>query len=281
MNIFEVLKKGKDILKNNNIEDFDFDAVCLLEEAFSFSKNDYFINRFNEADEEKTVRFFEYIKRRASCEPLQYIIGKWPFMNGEFYVGSGVLIPRSDTEILVETAINYIKDNDVKVVYDLCAGSGCVGISVASSFPDIQVYCVELSDVAYSFLEKNIAHNNVKNVKAIKGDITEIYKEIDIKSIDVLLSNPPYIETAEIELLSQEVKNEPFMALDGGADGFAFYDVICKKWISQMKSGSFSAFECGETQANGLKKRFEIFSDNIKIYNDLNGIQRVVSLLKN
>ncbi len=281
MNVFEVLKKGKEILKINNVDDYDFDAVCLLEDAFSFSKNDYFLKRFETADEDKTDLFFEYIERRASGEPLQYILGKWSFMNGEFFVGPGVLIPRSDTEILVETAIDYIKNNDVKIVYDLCAGSGCVGISVASAFPDVQVYCVELSDVAFSYLEKNIVLNNAKNVKAVKGDITKICDEADIGKIDVLLSNPPYIITSEIDSLSREVKNEPFMALDGGEDGYYFYDLILKNWVSSMKQGSFVAFECGETQAITLKEKFEVLAYDIHIYNDLNGIQRVVSLVKN
>ncbi len=279
MNVFEVLKKGTEILKVNNIDDYDFDAFCLLEEAFSLTRNDYFMKRFEEADEEKVNHFFKYIDRRVSGEPLQYILGKWSFMDCEFYVGPGVLIPRSDTEILVETAIDYIKNNDVKIVFDLCAGSGCVGISVASVFPDIQVYCVELSDVAFSYLEKNIILNNVKNVKALKGDINKICDEVDMGNIDVLLSNPPYIITSEIESLSREVKKEPYMALDGGEDGFTFYDIILERWLFSMKRGSFAAFECGETQAPVLEKKFRTVSDDIHIYNDLNGIQRVVSLV--
>ena len=281
MNIFEVLKKGTEILKNNNVDDYEFDAFCLLEETFSLTKTDYFLKRFEAADEQKVKCFFEYIDRRASGEPLQYILGKWSFMDCEFYVGSGVLIPRSDTEILVETAIDYIKKNDVKVVFDLCAGSGCIGISVARVFPEIQVFCVELSDVAFSYLEKNSVLNNVKNVKAIKGDITEICDGTDIGKIDVLLSNPPYIITSEIETLSREVRKEPVMALDGGEDGFYFYDLISEKWLSSMRRGAFVAFECGETQAIALREKVKPFSADIRIHNDLNGIQRVVSFIKN
>lgn len=281
MNVFEVLKRGTKILKENNVDDYDFDAVCLLEEAFSFTRNEYFMKRYEAADEEKTKLFFECIDRRASGEPLQYILGKWSFMDCEFYVGPGVLIPRSDTEILVETAIDYIKKNSVRVVFDLCSGSGCIGISVASVFPEVQVYCIELSDLAFPYLKRNIDLNNVKNVKAIKGDITKVCDETDIGKIDVLLSNPPYIITSEIDSLSREVKQEPFMALDGGEDGYDFYDAIIEKWVLRMKRGSFAAFECGETQALKLKEKFSTLSENIKIYNDLNGIQRVVSLVKN
>lgn len=282
MNIFEVLKSGIKILEENNIEDSDFDARCLLEEAFSLSSNDYFLNKFSTADEDKTEKFMSYIERRAAGEPLQYIIGKWPFMSGEFYVGKGVLIPRSDTEVLVETAADFIrKHSGVKTVYDLCAGSGCVGISIAMMFPDVDVYCVELSDVAFSYLEKNIELNKVKNVKAIKGDILQGYEKLSDKQIDVLVSNPPYIETEEISTLSREVREEPFMALDGGEDGYVFYNSIKDKWIPFMKKGSFAAFECGETQSQMLKKIFSEYSDKTKIYKDLNDIERVVSIVRN
>ncbi|MBQ7957294.1 MAG: peptide chain release factor N(5)-glutamine methyltransferase [Clostridia bacterium] len=282
MNIFEVLKSGIAILEENNIEDSGFDAGCLLEEAFGFTKNDYFLNRFNTADEDKTEKFISLINRRASGEPLQYIIGKWPFMTGEFYVGSGVLIPRADTEILVEAAAEFIRRNkDVKTVYDLCSGSGCVGISIGMMFPEVNVYCVELSDVAFSYLERNIKLNKVQNVKAIKGDITEGYEKIAVGEIDVLVSNPPYIETDEIQTLSREVRQEPFMALDGGKDGFVFYNVIKDRWIPYMKKGSFAAFECGENQAEQLKKMYSEYSDKTEIFKDLNNIERVVSFIRN
>lgn len=282
MNIFEVLKSGIAILEENNVEDSDFDARCLLEEAFSFSSNDYFLNKFSTADEDKTEKFMSLIKRRASGEPLQYIIGKWPFMSGEFYVGKGVLIPRSDTEVLVEAAAEFIRNhNDVKTVYDLCAGSGCVGISIAMMFPDLDVYCVELSDVAFSYLEKNIELNNVKNVTVLKGDILQGYKKLSDKQIDVLVSNPPYIETDEISTLSREVREEPFMALDGGKDGYIFYNSIKENWIPFMKKGSFAAFECGETQAQMLREIFSEYSEKTEIFKDLNDIERVVSIIRN
>lgn len=281
MTIFEVLKSGSKMLDENKIEDSSFDALCLLEEAFSITKNDYFLNRFSTADEVKTEKFYNLIERRISGEPLQYIIGKWPFMDGEFYVGQGVLIPRSDTEVLVEAVAEFIRSNqNTEVIYDLCSGSGCVGISLAKMFPEKEVFCIELSDTAFSYLEKNIAFNGVKNVKAVKGDITKGFEHFNIEKIDVLVSNPPYIETAEIELLSREVRNEPLMALDGGEDGFVFYDIIKNKWLPFLKKGSFAAFECGETQARILKDKFSDLSEEIHIHNDFNGIERVVSLIR-
>lgn len=280
MNISEVLKSGENKLKANNIQDYDFDALCLLEETFNFTRNDYYLNRHKEADEKLSEQYFSLIERRISGEPLQYIIGKWPFMYGEFYVGEGVLIPRSDTEVLVYSAIDYIEKNDVKFVFDLCAGSGCVGISVAKKFPDIQVFCVELSDVAFDYLERNIKLNDVKNVTAIKGDITKCFVDFDLEMIDVLVSNPPYIETDEIATLSVEVQNEPFMALNGGKDGFYFYDNIAENWLSFMKKGSFASFECGETQARILAEKLAHLSAETVIHKDLNNIERVVSLIK-
>ncbi len=282
MNLFELLKTGSRLLAEKGNVDADFDAKCLLEYVFEIDRNQYFLKRFDTADEDKKEEFLSLIERHSSGEPLQYIIGKWGFMNGEFLVGEGVLIPRADTEILVENAVDFIKShNNVKTVYDLCSGSGCVGISIAMMCPDVQVFCIELSDSAFEYLQKNIALNNVKNVTAVKGDITKGYEFFCSEEIDVLVSNPPYIETDEIRTLSTEVQKEPFMALDGGADGFDFYRVIGEKWLQYMKKGSLSAFECGETQAEKLAELYSDFSAETKIIKDLNGIQRVVSIIKN
>lgn len=282
MNVLEVFKCGSKRLEESGIENYDFDSRCLLEFAFEFNKNDYFLNRLNNADKENTEKFFGLIERRISGEPLQYILGKWGFMDGEFYVGDGVLIPRQDTELLAETAIDYIRSQKkIKNVCDLCSGSGCVGISIAMSFPELNVYCIELSDKAFSFLEKNIKLNNVANAKAIKGDINDGIDFFDFDCIDVIVSNPPYIETAEIPTLSAEVQNEPRMALDGGNDGLDFYRVIVEKWVLPLKNNAFVAFECGENQAEKLSELFSEISSETKIYKDFNGIERVVSLIKN
>ena len=282
MKIFELLKYGRQVLYESEIEDSDFDAECLLMHAFGFDKNKMFLNRLEKADEDKKDLFLSFIERRKSGEPLQYIIGKWPFMDGEFFVGEGVLIPRFDTEILVETAADYIRKHDnVKVVCDLCAGSGCVGISLGMMFPDVQVYCVEFSDKAFEYLEKNVKHNNVSNVKAVKGDVIKGVEAFGFDRIDVLVSNPPYIETDEISTLSKEVKREPFMALDGGKDGLYFYRNIADRWLKFINNTCFSAFECGETQSEDLCQIYSVFSSQINISKDLNGIERVVSFIKN
>ncbi len=282
MKIFELLKYGRQILEGSGVEDSDFDAECLLMHVFNFDKNKLYLNRPEEADEGKKNLFLSLIDRRKKGEPLQYIIGKWSFMDGEFFVGEGVLIPRSDTETLVEAVADFIrKHENVKVVCDLCAGSGCIGISIGMLFPDVQVYCVELSDKAFQYLEKNVKHNNVTNVKAVKGDITKGVESFDFDDFDVLVSNPPYIETDEIATLSQEVQNEPHMALDGGKDGLYFYRILAEKWLKFLKKGCFSAFECGETQAKDLSEIYADFSSQINIHNDLNGIERVVSFTKN
>ena len=282
MKIFELLKYGRQILEESGVEDYDFDAECLLMHVFNFDKNKLYLNRPEEADEGKKNLFLSLIDRRKIGEPLQYIIGKWSFMDGEFFVGEGVLIPRSDTETLVEAVADFIrKHENVKVVCDLCAGSGCIGISIGMLFPDVQVYCVELSDKAFQYLEKNVKHNNVTNVKAVKGDITKGVESFDFNDIDVLVSNPPYIETDKIATLSQEVQNEPHMALDGGKDGLYFYRILAEKWLKFLKKGCFSAFECGEKQAKDLSEIYADFSSQINIHNDLNGIERVVSFTKN
>ncbi len=281
MKIYEVLKQGVRVLEEHKIPDAEFDALCLLEKAFDFNRNLYYFNKLNDADVNKSEVFLSYVSRRISGEPLQYILGKWEFMTGEFYVGDGVLIPRQDTEILVETVAEYIKTHNVKTIVDLCAGSGCIGISLAMMFPEIEVFSIELSDKAFYYLEKNIELNEVENVKAINGDIVNGLAYFGIEDIDILVSNPPYIETEEIKTLSVEVQNEPFMALDGGKDGYFFYKIIKEKWLSLMKKESFAVFECGENQAGNLAEIFSDISTDTKIVNDLNDVQRVVSIIKN
>ncbi len=224
----------------------------------------------NEIDEE---RLSDCLKRRSRNEPIQYIIGKWWFYKGEYFVGDGVLIPRQDTETLVETAVELLNGKTEPSVCDLCAGSGCIGISIATDFPTASVTLVEKYEKAFSYLEKNIVHNRVKNVKAVLADVCEK----PFGEYDLIVSNPPYITKDEMKTLSEEVKREPETALFGGEDGLQFYRAITEKWKFALNAGGALAFEVGIGEAaavadilkqNGFK--------NITVKNDLCGVQRVV-----
>ena len=215
----------------------------------------------------------EIIAKRSQRTPLQYILGKWWFFNSEFLVGEGVLIPRQDTEHLVETAIHLIKDKEKPAVIDLCSGSGCIAISIAKEVRSAAVTALEKYDEAYEFLLKNIELNRTKNVLPVKADVLENC----FGSFDLIVSNPPYIPRRDNEILSEEVKKEPHTALFGGEDGLFFYREITKLWKGALKPDGRLAFEVGIGQAEAVE---QILKDhgfgNITVINDLSGIQRVV-----
>ncbi len=213
------------------------------------------------------------LQKRKEGMPVQYIIGKWWFYKGEFFVGEGVLIPRQDTETLVETAAELLKGKDAPTVCDLCAGSGCIAISIAEDFKTAKVTAVEKFDAAYSYLLKNIDHNKAVNVTPVQADVTESA----FGSFDLIVSNPPYITAEDMKDLSVEVRREPETALYGGEDGLYFYRKITGLWKSALKEEGVLAFEVGigESEAVAEILRYNGFK-NITVKNDLGGIPRVV-----
>ena len=277
MTNFEVLKQVENELKVIT-EDYVFDSWCLFSEVFQLNKTQYILNKNETADEKLIKKLFELTEERKKGQPLQYLLGKWYFLDNEFYVGKGVLIPRADTECLVEEVARYIQNNDVKIVYDLCSGSGCIGISLAKMFEKITVYLVEKSSQALKYLEKNVVLNGVNNVKIISGDIFDGCKKMGLISCDVIVSNPPYIRSDEIKTLQQEVKNEPITALDGGKDGLVFYREL-KNWFDEIDNCKFIAMECAEDQAEDIKSIFNDYKQISYVY-DLNNIKRDVCVKK-
>lgn len=221
----------------------------------------------NHEDVEKIVA------ERERGRPLQYIFGKWWFYKSEFLVGEGVLVPRQDTEILVETGLELIENKKSPRVLDLCAGSGCIGISLALDRRDAEVTAVEKYDEAFAWLVKNKEHCKAENLTALQGDALEPLRE----SFDLILCNPPYIPTADKETLSAEVLNEPHTALFGGEDGLFFYREISRLWKDNLKQGGYLAFEVGIDEADAVA---EIMKSNgfveISTKSDILGIQRVV-----
>lgn len=211
------------------------------------------------------------LSRRIGGEPLQYILGEWEFYDLPFYVGEGVLIPRPDTETLAEFAIDKAGTEEITCM-DLCSGSGCLAITVDKHCPNATVFAMELSDEAFSYLEKNI-ERNASSVRAVKGDVLED----DFGEFDLIISNPPYIKTKDLDILQKEVQREPRMALDGGEDGLSFYRKIAEIWVPHLKRGGTLAVEIGIGQGDDVKKLLEKAGlENIGSLNDLSGIERVV-----
>ncbi|MBQ2847963.1 MAG: peptide chain release factor N(5)-glutamine methyltransferase [Clostridia bacterium] len=274
MTVSQLLEKGKSLLKKYEINNYANEAHWIFEAAFECGREYLVFNSDETADSEKEVKYIEMITLRARGTPVQYVIGSWDFYGESFYVGEGVLIPRPETEILVDFALDYLKDKKSPIVLDLCSGSGCIGLTVARNLSGSKVYLLEKSEEAFRYLQKNLKNFGCGNVNAIKGDIFDGFESFNIPKPDLILSNPPYIESAEIPTLQAEVLHEPSMALDGGNDGLDFYRVIGEKWLPFCKGAV--AVECGEGQTDIIEDIFSSVCCRTCSVTDFNGIKRVV-----
>lgn len=276
MTVGEAYRKTKDILTEAGFEAPAFEALCLVEKVFGFNRL-ALITKGEEtvASEEKLAVLAELTEKRLNHEPLQYLLGKWSFMGIDLLVGEGVLVPRDDTEVVTSLCINYLSCKESPNVIDLCAGSGAISLAL-EKYANCKVTAVELSDKAFSYLTQNIKLNN-SAVNALNGDIFECHKDIADNSLDLIVSNPPYIKTADIASLQKEVQHEPAMALDGGKSGLDFYRRIVPLWKSKLKAGGALAFELGEGQYDEVSR---ILADNgfggITESIDFGGIQRAI-----
>lgn len=273
MTLFELYKKSAEELSFGGCGEFE--ARVIFEDILNIKTKPYDYT-YVTASESQISLMNEIIGRRKSGEPLQYIVGKWDFYGFTFKVGEGVLIPRPETENLVEYVLNEIKNTENPVVFDLCSGSGCIGLTIAKLRPDSKVYLFEKEDKACFYLNKNLDEFNLKNVVVVKCDILDC-DLTDLPMADAIVSNPPYIKSDEIPTLQAEVKKEPLSALDGGADGLVFYKCIASRWISKVKKGGLIACECGNGQSKEILPLFESVSSEKKVIFDFNNIDRIVA----
>lgn len=273
MTVSELLNNGVGTLKAHNIENYENEARWIFEAVFGGREVLIFEPR-RQADKEKAELFDEKISQRASGIPVQYVIGEWDFYGESFNVGKGVLIPRPETEMLIDYALGQLKDKKSPVIFDLCAGTGCIGLTLARLIPDSKVYLLEKSAEAFEYLKSNKARHSSENAQLIFGDLFSGYDSFDIPEPDLILSNPPYIESDVIPTLQSEVQLEPTMALDGGADGLDFYRTIAEKWLPYCNGAI--AVECGEGQTVAIKDLFSDYCEDISEKADFNGIGRIV-----
>lgn len=278
MNIGSLLNLATKMLKSRNIDTARLDSQLILGKVLNKDKIYLMINSSEEVEKEKEEEFLNLINKRMENMPVRYILGEVDFMGLDFYIEEGVLIPRSDTEVLVEEVLKIIGEDEKLYVCDLCSGSGAIGISLAYYRKNIMVDLIDFYEKPEEISKKNIVKNNLENqVKFIKSDLLkEPIKEL--KKYDIIVSNPPYIKEDVIETLMDDVKNyEPRSALSGGDSGLIFYERIVEESKKVLKENGILAFEIGYDQGDSVSN---IMKNNgyidIKVVKDLAGLDRVV-----
>ena len=277
MKVEELRKKITLLLTDCSYEEAGFEADCIVADLIGVTNSVLPVIDSTEVTQDTVKQAEIYVQRRHNGEPLQYILGKWEFYGKSFYVGEGVLIPRPETELLIDIALDFLKGKKAPVCFDLCSGSGCIGITLASLISDSDVTVLEKSEKALSYLRRNKELNRTKNLKIVQGDLFDGATVFGNRKCDILLSNPPYIRRDILPDLQREVQAEPNMALDGGEDGLDFYRAIADKWVSCIKPDAMLAVEIGEDQGSEVSEIFRKHFAEVNIVKDLFGNVRVVT----
>ena len=255
-------------------EDYVFEARVLAETFTRFKISYLIANKDTELEGAELERALEMREERV---PLQYIVGKWDFYNQTYFVDESCLIPRQDTELLVELAIKLLpKDAHFA---DLCTGSGCVAVSVLCEREDTTACAVDKFDRTLDIAKKNAEYNGVsKRVSLRLFDVLEEECALGDERFDAILSNPPYIRREVIDTLSEEVKKEPMAALDGGEDGLVFYRKMISDYSKYLKKDGFMLFEIGYDQADEIKEICNKKGVFCEIFKDYSGNDRVAKI---
>ena len=307
MKLQELIQNSKHELDSLNVEDADIKLKILIEYVFKISKEKLILKYKDEINDKKVEEFRKLLKKLENGIPIQYIINNQEFMGLNFYVDENVLIPQPDTEILVEEVIKYcneLRNNEsedketnkdykeniekepiinkedkninkktIKIL-DLCTGSGIIGISIYKYLENVEIYASDISQKALNIAEKNTNLNNAK-INFINSDM---FENIHIKDFDIIVSNPPYIESKVIESLSKEVQNEPKLALDGGEDGLKFYRCILENAKDYLRKNGAIFLETGYDQKEKIEeilKSYKIYKET-KCIKDFGGNNRVI-----
>lgn len=283
MEIKKLLQMGVDKLGEREYLNPTLDALLILCYLLNVDKSYLYTHGDRVVSEEIVDKFLYFIEKRKTGYPLSYLLKEKEFYDLSFYIEEGVLVPRPDTEILVDWVINTsveVYGNQPINIVDLGTGSGCIGITLAYHLKDAVIYAVDLDEKALKVTEKNILRHNLNDrVVLCKGDMLEAIKALQLEEkVDIIVSNPPYIPSEDIEELQVEVRGyEPRKALDGGIDGLDFYRRIIPESKIYLKSGGILAFEIGYEQGNSVRELLveEGFS-SVEVLVDLQGLDRVV-----
>ena len=280
-----LLKNGQKILEQSGIREAGLDAWLLLEYITGKSRAYYFAHGDEGVTEETACRYQELIRKRAEHIPLQHLTHQAFFMGYEFYVNEDVLVPRQDTETLMEAALELLKGNKAPRILDMCTGSGCIITSLMLEVPEASGTGVALSEKALEVAIRNARElGTADRTKFVKSDLfsAEYFSKKDnaekVTGYDMLISNPPYIPSGEIEGLMEEVRlHDPRMALDGMEDGLYFYREITRQAMDHIRPGGWLLYEIGCEQGKDVKELLEKEGFiKTEIRQDLCGLDRVV-----
>ena len=275
MTISDWLNRAKARLTDTGCPDPDIDARWIAEDALGMTRQALLFESDRAVDRDQLMTLESMLDRRAAGEPVQYVLGTADFMGFRFQVTHAVLIPRQDTELLAETALIDLRQRPGNPdALDLCAGSGCVGLSIASLAPSVRVTLADISKDALEVARKNARELDVR-VDIRQGDL---FEAVGRQRFDVIACNPPYIPTADLDGLQKEVRFEPQLALDGGADGLDFYRRISSEAWAHLNPGGALYLEVGVDEAapvEALLKANPRCAETGRA-KDLNGIDRVV-----
>ena len=254
------------------------EAAFLFEKVFGLDRGALLLRGGEPAPAPQAETYRNLLRRRLEGEPLQYLLGEWEFYGLPFAVGPGVLIPRPETELLVDRALELCRGLPSHALLDLCSGSGCIPIALGKALPGARVWGVELSPFALEYFRRNIAGNGAGNVTAVAGDIFALPEEITGRRYRVITANPPYIPRGELAGLQAEVQQEPALALDGGADGLDFYRRLPALCRPLLETDGWLLLEIGEGQGAAVSGflKAEGFG-KVEVIKDLSGLERNIA----
>lgn len=276
MTIKQALTKGMIMLKSNQIDSPKLKARLLLQYILDLKREQIIIYDNKELTQEQERSYMQHLGKLVKGIPLQHITNTQEFMKMNFFVNDNVLIPRPDTEVLVEEVLKLGRTKRNPVILDLCTGSGAIAVSIAKYLPTAKVYAIDISKKALEVAKINAENNDVSD--KIKFIYSDLFEKLEGIKFDIIVSNPPYIKTGVIKSLELEVQKEPIIALDGGKDGLEFYRIIVQDAYSHLKYDSHLCLEIGYDQKEEV---IEIIK-NAKVYSrtyckkDLYGNDRVI-----
>ncbi|MCM1505618.1 MAG: peptide chain release factor N(5)-glutamine methyltransferase [Ruminococcus flavefaciens] len=259
----EFFRECVSVLEENGIDSAYFDTKCIFEDFPDKSRDE----------------ILSLVKRRSEGYPLQYLLGQWEFYGYTFKVNENVLIPRADTELIIENVLDICRKNNLQSpkIADLCSGSGCIGITLKKQIPSADVYSVEISEKAVEVIHENSVLNNVE-INIINADVLDTETAVGLPEFDIIVCNPPYLTQKEMDELQKEVTFEPSLALFGGADGLDFYRAVTEIWKNSLCNDGWIIYESGDGQHEDIKNilgKNNFY--NITFSRDLNHIIRNVS----